>query len=100
MTPHVMKQRAVEDLGLGLHRQTEKRPIAGMRGAIAALLFEDPANLDIRHLWTRGSFAYFRVNWWTTAAHRELGIRRSIFLRVTCRRHGYEVRELRALASA
>ncbi len=100
MRPQVMESRAVEDLGLGLHRQTERRRVADIGSAIAALMFENPADLDIRHLWTRGGVAYFRVNWWTTAAHREPRIRRSAFLRVTCRRHGYEIREQGAGASA
>jgi hypothetical protein len=100
MARPVMEHAATEDLGLGLHRDIVAWALVEMRTAIAALLFENPSAVDIRHLWTQGKDAYFRVNWWTTASDHGPHIRRSVFVRVTSTPHGYAVHEPRCRASA
>jgi hypothetical protein len=55
-------------------------PAGQMRAALAALLFDDPAHLDIRHLWTRGRTNFFRVNWWITESTGVRRVTRSRFI--------------------
>ena len=52
---------------------------AELRAVIAALFFERPGRLDIRHLWTTGRYSFFRVNRWSEQASR---IAYSAFIRV------------------
>ena len=70
-----------------------RRELDDMRAAIGAVYFEDPADLDIRLLWTRGAVSYFRVNWWIVRADVNAHLRRSVFLRVTGGPDGYRVQE-------
>ena len=73
---------------------SESEPdLSEVHRVIASLFFEDPAALDIRHLWTQGRLSFFRVNWWTTAGE-ELRVRRSTFVVVESEAHGYRVRDL------
>jgi hypothetical protein len=74
------------------------RAVAEMRAAIGAALFEDPRELDIRFLWTRGRTSCFRVNWWTTHC-QEPRIRRSAFIRVEREPRGYRVLKQGPLAA-
>ena len=91
MTPQLVYSEAADEL-------SEERPVvdhvgAEMRAAIAAVLFENPRNLDIRPLWNGSWTSYFRVNWWTAGSEGTPRIRRSAFLVVTREQNGYRVRE-------
>ncbi len=66
--------------------------VSDMRGAIAALLFEDPAHLDIRHLWTRGRTSFFRVNWWTAVGTGVSRVSRSCFIPLEAVGGGWRIR--------
>ncbi len=97
MTPQMMEPNAVEYPG---ERDWERnRDAAEMRWAIGAALFENPRDLDIHLLWTRGRTSYFRVNWWTVERVRGPHIRRSAFVRVECAPGGYRVLLERPLAA-
>ncbi len=62
-----------------------------MRAAIAAVLFEEPGRLDIRHLWTRGRMNYFRVNWWVTEARGVSRITHSSFIQLEAIASGWRI---------
>jgi hypothetical protein len=72
-------------------RPADDLAVSEMRAAITALLFESPADLDLRLLWTSGRTAYFRANRWKTVNNGRTSIRRSEFIRVTRELHGYRV---------
>ncbi|MBI4716259.1 MAG: hypothetical protein HY763_00480 [Planctomycetes bacterium] len=64
------------------------------RQAIGAYFFEDPDALDIRHLWTRGTKNFFRVNFWSTDPESgEPRIRHSAFIVVEKNEEGCHVTE-------
>ncbi len=99
MTPQLMHPKAVDDLDPGEHRPSSHRTVAEMRTAIAAALFENQRDLDIRFLWTQGAITYFRVNRWAAGDNDGPRIQRSAFIRVTRGQHGYDVREQRPCAA-
>ncbi len=96
MTPQVMKMTAFEYWG---ERHDDCERTVQMYTAIGAALFEDPRNLEIHLLWTRGRTSYFRVNWWSVERVRGPRIRRSAFLRVERGPGGYRVLPDRRLAA-
>ncbi len=64
-----------------------------MRAAIRAVLFDASERVDIRHLWTRGSVSYFRVNRWSAGIEGPARIVRSSFMVVEALDSGWRVRE-------
>ena len=74
----------------------ESAGLRQMRTAIAAVFFEDPRQLDIRHLWVRGGSNFFRVNWWSSAIAGTRRIVRSAFVAVEACDGDWRVRELTA----
>ncbi len=88
MTPQVLDRDVADEMAADC--RTDDWAAAEMHAVIAAVLFENPRDLDIRLLWTRGATSYFRVNWWTTI-RGEPRIRRSAFLRVARAPQGYRV---------
>lgn len=89
-----------ETLGLADRPEAEPRDLREMRAAIAALFFELPQRLDIRHLWTQGRLDYFRVNWWSTPATGARRIVRSAFVRVETLRDGWRIQAFPERAAA
>jgi hypothetical protein len=75
------------------------RTVPEMYRAIGAALFEEPRDLEIHLLRTRGRTSYFRVNWWSVERVRGPRIRRSAFLRVERAPGGYRVLPERPLAA-
>ena len=90
MKPQLMHADGAGDSGE--RRHADARVAAEMRAAIAAVLFENPRNLDMRLLWTRVWTSYFRVNRWTQRRNGEARIARSEFISVTQTPNGYRVR--------
>lgn len=73
----------------GLYDAQEPEALFEMISAIAAAYVEDIHSVDIRHLWSAGDVAYFRVNWWRDGC--EPRVRRSAFVAVEYTGDGYRV---------
>ncbi len=93
MTLQLMHRNARNDLDLGEQRPGHDWSLTEMRAAIAAVLFANARDLDIRLLWLHHPTTCFRVNWWTNSTQDGPRIRGSAFVRVTRLAGGYYVRK-------